>query len=197
MDTGCAAVPAPHRYADHPDFASSHLSGYNGTEAITLWDEDTRGHGTHIAGIIAAPNNKEGIVGVALPAGASKVTQSSPMVEAYLEINAGCERLGRLELVLSDDSSEQTQQIQMQPIRSKKSKFAGEVSLPSGGGSRQSYGTIPRRLRTAKVFAWTSFRTTTRPNEPSACIDVNSCIPQPSNAPGTRPSGLLSLFFAL
>ena len=58
MDTGV--------YADHPDFATTNLSGYEGPEAMTPWYEDTRGHGTHITGIIAASNIKQGgIIGVA------------------------------------------------------------------------------------------------------------------------------------
>ena len=57
LDTGVRAT--------HPDFRWSNLTGYTGDEAVTPWDEDDRGHGTHITGILAASDNNEGIVGVA------------------------------------------------------------------------------------------------------------------------------------
>jgi hypothetical protein len=54
-------------FAAHPDFAATDLTGYSGTEgiAMTPWDEDVRGHGTHVTGIIAASGNDDGVVGVA------------------------------------------------------------------------------------------------------------------------------------
>jgi serine protease len=51
--------------ASHPDFADSNLSGYDGEAFVSSWDEDERGHGTLITGVIAASDNDEGVVGVA------------------------------------------------------------------------------------------------------------------------------------
>ena len=45
--------------ANHEDFAGVALSGYP-----TGWNSDTCGHGTHVAGTIAAANNDRGVVGV-------------------------------------------------------------------------------------------------------------------------------------
>ncbi|GAB3745338.1 S8 family serine peptidase [Lysobacter olei] len=45
--------------ASHEDFAGVALSGYP-----TGWNSDTCGHGTHVAGTIAAANNDRGVVGV-------------------------------------------------------------------------------------------------------------------------------------
>jgi len=41
-------------FSDHTDLTTSNLSGYNGPEAVTPWNEDVDGHGTHVTGIIAA-----------------------------------------------------------------------------------------------------------------------------------------------
>jgi len=49
----------------HEDFDASNLSGYSGREAVTPWDRDGNGHGTHVSGTIAAADNDEGVVGVA------------------------------------------------------------------------------------------------------------------------------------
>jgi subtilisin family serine protease len=57
MDTGIVA--------GHSDFVSSNLSGYSGSEAVTPWDNDREGHGTHVSGTIAAADNSIGVVGVA------------------------------------------------------------------------------------------------------------------------------------
>jgi hypothetical protein len=57
MDTGI--------YGTHEDFTASKLSGYSGSEAVTPWDRDGNGHGTHVSGTIAAADNDEGVVGVA------------------------------------------------------------------------------------------------------------------------------------
>lgn len=57
LDTGLAA--------GHSDLTSSKLSGYSGNEAVTPWDRDQSGHGTHVTGTIAAADNSRGVVGVA------------------------------------------------------------------------------------------------------------------------------------
>ena len=57
MDTGLRA--------GHMDLTSSKMSGYSGNEAITPWDRDGDGHGTHVTGTIAAEDNNRGVVGVA------------------------------------------------------------------------------------------------------------------------------------
>jgi len=49
----------------HADLTSSKISGYNGPEAVTPWNEDGDRHGTHVTGIIAATDNDGGVVGVA------------------------------------------------------------------------------------------------------------------------------------
>jgi thermitase len=54
---------------DHPDLETSMSSGYDaiaGQSSSASTDNDTCGHGTHVAGIIAAElNNDEGVVGLA------------------------------------------------------------------------------------------------------------------------------------
>ena len=51
--------------SDHPDFTTSNLSGYSGSNAVTPWNQDGVGHGTHVSGTIAAADNSIGVVGVA------------------------------------------------------------------------------------------------------------------------------------
>lgn len=48
--------------ADHEDFAGISMTGY--ASAGQSWSTDTCGHGTHVAGTIAAANNSLGVVGV-------------------------------------------------------------------------------------------------------------------------------------
>ena len=48
--------------AGHEDFASVSMSGY--ASPGQSWNTDTCGHGTHVAGTIAAANNTTGVVGV-------------------------------------------------------------------------------------------------------------------------------------
>jgi subtilisin family serine protease len=57
MDTGIQR--------SHADFVQNNLSGYSGREAVTPWNNDSNGHGTHVAGTIAAADNNRGVVGVA------------------------------------------------------------------------------------------------------------------------------------
>ncbi|HDR3650537.1 S8 family peptidase [Bacillus sp. SM-B1] len=60
IDTGCEI--------NHPDLKENIISGYNFTEDDNSNPniyKDYRGHGTHVAGIIAASDNGKGIVGVA------------------------------------------------------------------------------------------------------------------------------------
>lgn len=57
MDTGIRA--------GHADFVQDNLSGYSGDDAVTPWDYDAEGHGTHVSGTIAAADNTRGVVGVA------------------------------------------------------------------------------------------------------------------------------------
>ena len=55
MDTGIARHPDfDHRIVGFLDFCNKRTTAY-----------DDNGHGTHVAGIISAENNSEGIVGVA------------------------------------------------------------------------------------------------------------------------------------
>lgn len=48
--------------ASHEDFAGIAITGY--APAGQSWNSDTCGHGTHVAGTIAAANNRVGVVGV-------------------------------------------------------------------------------------------------------------------------------------
>jgi len=48
--------------ADHEDFAGVAMSGY--ASSGQTWNTDTCGHGTHVAGTIAAANNTTGVIGV-------------------------------------------------------------------------------------------------------------------------------------
>ncbi|QBP40552.1 S8 family peptidase [Paenisporosarcina antarctica] len=60
LDTGCDT--------DHPDLKNRIIGGYNFTsddEEDPLKFEDYNGHGTHVAGTIAASRNNSGVVGVA------------------------------------------------------------------------------------------------------------------------------------
>ena len=60
IDTGCEI--------NHPDLKENIISGYNFTKDDNNNPniyKDYRGHGTHVAGIIAASDNGKGIVGVA------------------------------------------------------------------------------------------------------------------------------------
>jgi len=49
---------------DHPDLVSNIAGGINILSPRKLYEDDN-GHGTHVAGIIAAEDNSEGVVGVA------------------------------------------------------------------------------------------------------------------------------------
>jgi subtilisin len=51
--------------ASHPDLAGVVQGGYDCTTSQETWGHDGYGHGTHVAGIIAALNNNIGVVGVA------------------------------------------------------------------------------------------------------------------------------------
>ncbi|SFB98757.1 major intracellular serine protease [Bacillus sp. OV322] len=60
LDTGCDV--------NHPDLMNRVIEGYNFTEEhggnVSIY-EDTNGHGTHTAGIIAGSKDCHGIIGVA------------------------------------------------------------------------------------------------------------------------------------
>jgi len=49
---------------DHPDLVDNIKGGYNTTSKKKSYDDDN-GHGTHVAGIIAAVDNEIGVIGVA------------------------------------------------------------------------------------------------------------------------------------
>ena len=49
---------------DHPDLVDNIKGGYNATSKKKSYDDDN-GHGTHVAGIIAAADNEIGVIGVA------------------------------------------------------------------------------------------------------------------------------------
>lgn len=49
---------------DHPDLASNLKGGYNAINIAKSWNDDN-GHGSHVAGIVAALNNTIGVVGAA------------------------------------------------------------------------------------------------------------------------------------
>jgi subtilisin family serine protease len=56
-------------FASHPDFDSSLLNGINRYSSVdstlSKWNNDTRGHGTHITGIVnAKPDNNYGVRGI-------------------------------------------------------------------------------------------------------------------------------------
>ena len=56
VDTGISA--------DHPDLKNNIKGGYNAINPLKSWNDDN-GHGSHVAGIIAALNNAIGTVGAA------------------------------------------------------------------------------------------------------------------------------------
>lgn len=48
----------------HPDLRASIAGGFNAIVSTASWADD-HGHGTHVAGVVAALDNQEGVVGVA------------------------------------------------------------------------------------------------------------------------------------
>lgn len=56
VDTGISA--------DHPDLKANLQGGYNAIDPSKSWNDDN-GHGSHVAGTVAALNNAIGVVGVA------------------------------------------------------------------------------------------------------------------------------------
>ena len=50
---------------EHPDIAANVLIGTDYVDDHYSWDQDRNGHGTHVAGIVAALDNEIGVVGVA------------------------------------------------------------------------------------------------------------------------------------
>ncbi len=55
VDTGISAT--------HPDLAANIKGGYNAINTTKSWNDDN-GHGSHVAGIVAALNNSIGVIGV-------------------------------------------------------------------------------------------------------------------------------------
>ncbi len=51
------------------DWRHTHLLNPNPNPSPSQWSDDITGHGTHVAGIIGAPQNGKGVVG-AIPEGA-------------------------------------------------------------------------------------------------------------------------------
>ena len=56
IDSGLAST--------HQDFTRTRISGYTGSDSAGNWQQDLNGHGTHVAGTIAAADNGNGIIGV-------------------------------------------------------------------------------------------------------------------------------------